>query len=201
MLLFCYFFLKDTSATISSWIVLLLCNNTHIKKALQKEIDSVIGARKASLEDRKSMPLMERVIREAIRFTPPAPLGVPHLTDSDIDLPNGFQIPKNTIVFTHLAHMLKDEQVWGPNANEFDPDRWLNATPDQLNSFRPFSLGPRECPGKMLGEFNLFITAVTLLRRFEFSHPKGEKFPTDPVYGLTYQPRPYKVAVKERKHP
>ena len=54
-----------------------------------------------------------------------------------------------------LVGLHTDPEIWGPDANVFDPERWLDSralkhqSPGLL-SFAPFSAGPRTCVGQQV---------------------------------------------------
>jgi len=68
--------------------------NPAVQETAQKEIDRVIGRhRLPEFEDRCSMPYIEAIYRELLRWKPPVPLGLPHRLIED-DFYNGYFIPK-----------------------------------------------------------------------------------------------------------
>ena len=67
-----------------------------IQKRAQDEIDRVIGqTRLPKLDDRPSLPYIEAIYRELLRFAPPVPLAIPHGLTED-DYYKGYFIPKGT---------------------------------------------------------------------------------------------------------
>lgn len=60
------------------------------------------------------------------------------------------------------------KEIWGQDADEFNPDRWLKVTERQKNAFIPFSYGPRACVGRNVAEMELALTIATVFRRYEF---------------------------------
>jgi cytochrome P450 len=65
-----------------------------IQQKAQSEIDTVIGIhRLPEFEDRPSLPFVEALYREVMRWKPVLPLGVPHAAIAD-DIYNGYFIPK-----------------------------------------------------------------------------------------------------------
>jgi cytochrome P450 len=67
-----------------------------IQKKAQSEIDTVIGThRLPEFEDRPSLPFVEALYREVMRWKPVAPLGVAHAASTD-DICNGYFIPKGS---------------------------------------------------------------------------------------------------------
>ncbi|OJA10012.1 hypothetical protein AZE42_11863 [Rhizopogon vesiculosus] len=68
----------------------------EVQEKARAEIDSVIGKdRLPTFGDRDSLPYIEAIICETMRWHSPLPLGVPHTTTTD-DVYRGFRIPKGT---------------------------------------------------------------------------------------------------------
>ncbi len=60
--------------------------------------------------------------------------------------------------------------------------------------------GPRVCLGEGLARMELFLFAVTLLRRFKFTWPEDAGKPDyTPVFGVTQMPKPYSMKMQLRK--
>ena len=76
-------------------------------------------------------------------------------------------VPKNTYIYVPLIYLSKDAQVWGADANEFRPERWLEGKlPEgvlELPSLASptFLAGPRACIGF---RFTLIECVTSLLR-------------------------------------
>lgn len=51
--------------------------------------------------DRPSLPYLEAVFRELMRWRPPVPLGVPHAVIQD-DVYKGYMMPKGSIVIANI---------------------------------------------------------------------------------------------------
>ncbi|CAG8726142.1 5593_t:CDS:2, partial [Acaulospora colombiana] len=81
-------------------------------------------------------------VTELIRST-----GVMH-TNTAEDIWNGYHIPKGTIIIPNVAFMMRDPRIWGDDANDFKPERFLveynpraSALPDVESV--PFGFGRR----------------------------------------------------------
>ena len=63
---------------------LAMVKNPHVWKRAQAEIDAVIGTdRFPGFEDRTSLPYVEAIVRESLRWQPVAPIGAPSgITDN-----------------------------------------------------------------------------------------------------------------------
>lgn len=69
-----------------------------VQKKAQAELDSVLGPGKLpTFEDRESLPYVEAVILESIRWMPAVPLGVSHRVLVE-DEYKGYRIPKGSII-------------------------------------------------------------------------------------------------------
>jgi cytochrome P450 len=73
---------------------LAMATHPDCQTKAQEEIDSVIGThRLPEFDDRSSLPYVEAVYREVMRWKPVAPLIIPHATTED-DVYEGYFIPK-----------------------------------------------------------------------------------------------------------
>lgn len=71
-----------------------MTSNPHVQRKAQEELDLVVGLDRLPIhEDRESLPYIEAVYREVMRWRPVAPLGVPHACNED-DIFEGYFIPK-----------------------------------------------------------------------------------------------------------
>ena len=71
-----------------------------------------------------------------------APLGVPREAVEDIEI-GGYLVPKGAMAIFDLDSVHHDPTIWGSDANEFKPERWIDEE-GQLRSFdgfMPFGLG------------------------------------------------------------
>lgn len=78
----------------------------------------------------------------------------------------------NVCISNYVLH--HNPSIWGPEHNEFHPQRWL----DDTYSGRfliPFSIGSRMCIGRNLAMTNILKTTTTLLNRFNFYPARSEK--------------------------
>ena len=68
------------------------------QKKAQAELDAVIGPdRLPTFEDRDSLPYVNALLKETIRWHPVLPLGIPHKTIKE-DVYNGYYIPAGTMI-------------------------------------------------------------------------------------------------------
>ncbi|KAF9228921.1 cytochrome P450 [Gyrodon lividus] len=202
-------FLASVETTSSSLVVftLAMVQNPHVWKRAQAEIEAVIGMeRLPGFDDRSSLPYVEAVLRETIRWQPAVPLGVPHATTSS-DIYKGFYIPKGAIIIGNIWAMSRDESRY-PNAEQFIPERFLIAegtlTDDNPSEFI-FGFGRRACPGRHTADASLWSAIATMLATLEFSpakDAKGKDIAFEPKYinGITRHPVTFPCRISPRSH-
>ncbi|MBQ5154037.1 cytochrome P450, partial [Macrococcus caseolyticus] len=99
---------------------------------------------------------------------PPVPLIIRKVLQ-EITLPSGRRLPAGSGVVCSIWGVHRDPQHWGPDAEEFDPDRFL---PERFNlkhpcSYMPFSNGPRNCLGYQYALMSIKTALSTVLRHYE----------------------------------
>ena len=86
--------------TVETIFILAMTLHPHAQKKAQDEIDRVVGSdRLPNFDDRASMPYVEALLREVLRWRVVAPLGLMHSATSD-DIFKGYYIPKGKTRFT-----------------------------------------------------------------------------------------------------
>ena len=101
-----------------------------------------MGDKDPSMEDKPNLPYTEASIMEIQRLGSIAGQAVPHRTLKDVEIQE-YRIPKNTIVFSSLYHIMRDPDYWD-NPNCFKPERFLNAEQTQVikeERLVPFGIG------------------------------------------------------------
>ena len=157
------------------------------------ELDEVVGfARSPTFADVPFLPYIRAMVKETLRWSSVVPFGVPHASNAD-DWYDGTFIPKGTICLQNMRVLNFDPEVFGPNAADFDPARYLDEkgqakTPieGREEGHMAFGFGRRVCPGRYVAEGTLAIDFATLLWAMRFERPQGSQGMLDvhtPVLG------------------
>ncbi|KAJ8588852.1 cytochrome P450 [Rhizopogon salebrosus TDB-379] len=191
----------ETSSSLLLTFILAMILFPEVQAKAQAEIDSVVGKdRLPDFGDRDSLPYIEAVICEALRWHPPVPLGIPHATTTD-DVFEGFHIPKGAVIIFNGWAMSRD----CVNPDHFDPGRHLLPTGEisptaRLAGSPYFGFGRRVCPGRFFAEGVLWAAFVQILASLRFSRAKdvnGRLIEVSPVFtnGITSQPAPFQLSI------
>ncbi|KAJ2991428.1 hypothetical protein NUW58_g285 [Xylaria curta] len=197
-----YYAGADTTVNTISVFFLNMALFPEVQRKAQEEIDRVIGNTRLPLfSDRESLPYVNAVITESLRWHPVVPLSLPHTTDAD-DVVNGYHIPKGSSVIANVWWFTHDPEVY-PNPSEFNPSRFLgpNPAPDPANHV--FGHGRRICPGRYLANTSIWLTVARTLAVFNISKSLDENgLEIEPTVKLTVgaitRVEPFKATIKPR---
>lgn len=161
----------DTSAiTVFGALMMLAINQKH-QELVVNELRSIFESADCDVTQSHlaNMKYTERVIKESQRLLSPVPF-IARKTTADIELPKG-TVPSGTMVLINIMHLHRNPEIWGENAMEFDPDRFLpeNVAKRPPFSYIPFSAGARNCIGMKYAMISAKITLAHLLRRYKFT--------------------------------
>ncbi|KAI0663220.1 cytochrome P450 monooxygenase pc-3 [Cubamyces menziesii] len=168
---------KDTTATTLTFAVYLMCLYPEVFKRLRAEVMEKIGpTQMPTFDDVRNMKYLRAVINETLRLYPAVPFNIrvatrdTTLPNSDANGPRVF-VPKDTGISYSVFLMHRRKDYWGPDAQHFDPDRWLD---ERLNKyftanpyiFVPFNAGPRICLGQQFAYNEMSFFLIRLLQNF-----------------------------------
>ncbi|QRV78706.1 cytochrome P450 family protein [Ceratobasidium sp. AG-Ba] len=178
----------ETTSGALTRVLDVLSQNLEVQSRLRKELDTASPT--ASYDEIQSLPLLEAVCREILRLYPPAislerrsskdcvvPLRYPAKT-KDGHLLHEIKIAKGTHIYLGIREANRCKDIWGEDADEFRPERWLEPLPQSVTDakvpgvYQPmmtFGAGSRACIGFKFSVLELKIILSALIRSFEFS--------------------------------
>ncbi|KAG0150167.1 hypothetical protein CROQUDRAFT_38738, partial [Cronartium quercuum f. sp. fusiforme G11] len=99
------------------------------------QIDRLVGnVRAPRLSDRDGLPLVEAIVRELLRWHPPFPFGLPHVTTCDdvyVYAGREYFIPRGTVLRPSICTMQHDRSTYD-NPEVFNPQRHLDPLTERL---------------------------------------------------------------------
>ncbi|KAF1812842.1 cytochrome P450 [Eremomyces bilateralis CBS 781.70] len=160
------------STTLQSFFYHLLRNPEAMAK-VRAEIDA--SARMGELSDVPSyaetqkLPYFQACIKETYRHFPPVAFGLPRVAPKEGVTIAGRHFAEGTIlsVNSHVIH--KNKEIFGQDADKFNPDRWLDQERWRAMDkyFMTFGAGYNQCPGRHLAHLEVSKVTATLLRDFD----------------------------------
>ncbi|GAW10045.1 cytochrome P450 [Lentinula edodes] len=164
----------DTTTVTISYFLYAMSIYPNVQARAQRELDEVVGrSRMPTFDDMTQLPYIKAIVKEVLRWQPVTPLAVPHAAMED-DWYEGYLIPKGTIIFPNVWSMNRDQETYGPDADQFSPERFVQKSetgdafvlrPEFENNdgHYTYGFGRRICVGRYVAENSLFITACTIL--------------------------------------
>ncbi|KAI7745466.1 hypothetical protein M8C21_010482 [Ambrosia artemisiifolia] len=171
---------KDTSANTLTWFFYMLCKHPLMQEKVAEEVVSATEANDHTSIDDFALKLTETALEkmhylhaslsETLRLYPAVPLDGKSAEKDDV-LPDGLKIKKGDGVGYMAYPMGRMTYIWGDDAEDFRPERWLHNgvfQPESPFKFTAFQGGPRICLGKEFAYRQMKILAAFLLYFFKF---------------------------------
>ncbi|KAF5365393.1 hypothetical protein D9757_011671 [Collybiopsis confluens] len=123
---------RDTTAGTLTFIMHFLCLYPDVWSRLREEVLHKVGmSRKPTVEDVREMRYLRAVINETLRLYPVVPYDVrasikATVWPSDDPTQPPVYIPSKAPIIYSVFMMHRRKDLWGPDAEEFDPERWLD---------------------------------------------------------------------------
>ncbi|KAG1756032.1 cytochrome P450 [Suillus lakei] len=195
---------SDTTVSTIYSFFLAMTLFPDVQKKAQAEIDAVVGpGRLPSFADRDSLPYIEALAKEALRWHAVVPTGFAHRVTED-DIHDGYYIPKGSMIISNIWFMLNDPERYA-NPSQFNPERFLandGKKPETEPQTICFGFGRRICPGIHLAEASLWLSAAMSLAVFDISKAveNGVEITPelDPLSGTISHLKPFKCSIKPR---
>lgn len=164
---------RDTTAQTLSWCWYELAKHPEWEKKLRDEAMQVLGPEGQTTFDKlKELPLTYCFFNEVLRLHANVPNQGRTATQETVLPGSGVRVYPGDIVAWSTWCMGYLEEVWGPDAKEFKPERWLleNGGVMKQNTVRHyvFNGGARLCLGINFAQQEACVFLSTLIRRFHF---------------------------------
>ena len=146
----------ETTASAMVWAIYALCQNPEHQVRLREEIRAHLPSTKdksttVTAETLDKLPFLNAVCNEVLRMYAPVSLTLREAAN-DTSIQGQF-VPAGTKVVIVPKAINVSKELWGPDADKFNPDRWMgpgranNGCAESNFSFLTFLHGPRSCIG------------------------------------------------------
>ncbi|KAF2164989.1 hypothetical protein M409DRAFT_67662 [Zasmidium cellare ATCC 36951] len=190
----------DTVTTLMQWAIALLGQRPDVQRKAIGEIRKIYGEERMLCDEEDDMECayVMALVKECLRYYTVLRLALPRATVRDITY-QGKLIPAGTTIYLNAWACNMDSNVWGPDVEEFRPERWLEQPDAPLFTY---GLGYRMCAGSLLANRELYLAFMRMLSCFEIvSHGDVDVHPvrgsSDPT-SLVTMPHRYQVYFKPR---
>ncbi|KAI0060136.1 cytochrome P450 [Artomyces pyxidatus] len=189
---------SDTTSSALARTIHLLSQHHDIQDKLRKELVEAgvgIDGTELAYDELIALPYLEAVCRETLRLHPPAPImtrtaradtTIPlsrPITTTSGDTTASLYVPRNTSILINITSINRDPDIWGADAAEWKPERWLAPLPESVEEAHipgiysntlTFLGGGRACIGFKFAQLEMKVALSQLVTSFRFSPSKKE---------------------------
>lgn len=180
---------SETTAISLSSVFYFLLKNPICLARLREEIDAAVAC--GDIQDRptglvswsesQKLPFLDACVKESFRLHPAAGLPLERIVpEPGLEIAGHF-VPGGTIVGCSAWVIHRREEIFGPDVDDFRPDRWLrpkrgeseSAFAERLKAMNGymfhFGAGSRTCIGKNISLMEIYKLIPSFFRRFDVS--------------------------------
>ena len=142
---------ETTATALSGTTYHLLKNPSTLAKLVAEIREAFADFEDITLEALARLPYLHAVLQEGLRMYPPVPAELPRRTPKQGAVICDEWVPGDTVIGVNHLATYRMPTLWR-DAYEFHPERWLGDErykDDCLDALEPFSVGPRNCLGKV----------------------------------------------------
>ncbi|MBT1089971.1 cytochrome P450 [Streptomyces sp. Tu102] len=168
----------ETTSGALSFALHYLSRHPDVAARARAEVDRVWGPTATPGYDQVArLRYVRRVLDEALRLWPTAPAFAREAREDTV-LGGVHPMRRGAWALVLTAMLHRDPEVWGADAERFDPDRFdpKAVRTRAPHTFKPFGTGARACIGRQFALHEATLVLGLLLRRYEFR--------SDPAYRL-----------------
>ncbi|MCZ4606021.1 cytochrome P450 [Streptomyces sp. Lzd4kr] len=168
----------ETTSGALSFALHYLSRHPDVADRARAEVDRVWGPTATPGYDQVArLRYVRRVLDEALRLWPTAPAFAREAREDTV-LGGVHPMRRGAWALVLTAMLHRDPEVWGADAERFDPDRFDPKAVRMRapHTFKPFGTGARACIGRQFALHEATLVLGLLLRRYEFR--------SDPAYRL-----------------
>ncbi|KAF7114779.1 hypothetical protein CNMCM5793_000318 [Aspergillus hiratsukae] len=163
---------RDTTASLLGNLFFMLAKNPAIWDKLRREVAGLQG-RVPTYEELRGLRYVQWCINESLRLHPVVPRNERQaVRDTVLPIGGGKDglspvfVPKGTIVSYNVYAMQRRADIYGPDAEEFRPERWEDGKLQPRWGYLPFNGGPRICIGQRYALTEVSYVVVRMAQEF-----------------------------------
>lgn len=168
---------KGTTSHSLCWIMVMLNRNPRVLEKIRNELHEKLPAliygtvKTPTRKELGELIYLEAAIKESLRLNPAAPVNG-RVANKDTILSDGTFVPEGTRAVISSYAIGRMKSIWGDDAAEYKPERWIDFDTGKLIQVSPFKFtvfhaGPRYCLGAKFAMMEMKMTIASLISRFD----------------------------------
>ncbi|HUB90147.1 MAG TPA: cytochrome P450 [Dyella sp.] len=171
----------ETTANVMAWALYLLASHPACAARWHEEVDRVLQGRLPQWDDLPRLAYITQIIQETMRLYPPAYNIARQCVREDVI--NGYRVPKSATILISVYGIHRDP-VWGPDPEEFRPERFAQKAAVPRAAFMPFATGKHVCVGNDFSMTEMIATLAIIGQRYRLQRADDEPVVAKAQLGL-----------------
>ncbi|KAH6894498.1 cytochrome P450 [Thelonectria olida] len=171
---------RDTTSSLMSNLFFMLAKNPHMYNKLRQDVLRVAGEGPPTASQLKDMTYLKWCVNESLRLHPVIPTNA-RVALRDTTLPRGggpdgqspLFVSKGSAMFYNVYAMHRDEATFGPDPDEFVPERWEGLRPGW--GYLPFNGGARSCVGQQYALLETHYVVARMVQTFKTMQSRDDE--------------------------
>nr|BED42986.1 cytochrome P450 monooxygenase [Trametes versicolor] len=181
----------DTTSGALTRTLQLLAEHPGVQTKLRCEIlEAKAAGNDLDYDQLHALPYLDAVCRETLRLHPPVPQAFRKAVEdavlplsrpiraTDGTLLHELTVPRGTDIFISILACNRSKALWGTDAEEWKPERWLAPLPEAIESagipgvysnMMTFMGGPRACIGFTFSQLEMKVVLSEMIANFTFA--------------------------------
>ena len=191
----------ETTSGLLTFALYFLTRHPAVLDRTIEEVDRVLGRDSEAdptFRQVNELRYLRQVLNESLRLWPTAPMFALFPKEGETMLGGSYKVDKRDGIAVLVPMLHRDPQVWGSDAEAFDPE---NFSPEAMrerpgNAFKPFGNGQRACIGRQFAMHEATLALAMLLQRFRPVDPHGYQLKIKET--LTLKPDGFEMLLERR---
>ena len=178
---------SDTTAITLRAILYYILRTPGVLARLKAELDAANLSVPVTWKDSQGLPYLDACVKEGMRMHPGVGLNLERVVPNEgLILSNGTRIHGGTVVGINAWVIHRDQAIFGADAAEYNPNRWLRGPEESESTFQDryhnmrrhdftFGQGTRTCLGKNISLIEIYKVIPSLLLRFDVQLAEPER--------------------------
>ncbi|KAG8173576.1 hypothetical protein JTE90_026883 [Oedothorax gibbosus] len=158
----------ETTSTALAFTTHFLIHYPDAQEKIRQEVQNLIESEgDLDYSSVNKLQYLDEVIHESLRLFPPIYQFVSREVAEDVDL-GKYKLKKGVTVQVPAYHMHRDPELWGPDVDEFKPERFSPENKKKIHpmAFQTFGAGPRNCVGMRFAYMEAKLALARLLAKY-----------------------------------
>jgi len=160
----------ETTSNALTFTSELLARHPEVQSKILAEVQQLKSESSNLMDWLKNAQYTKRVIEESMRLYPPAYF-IDRINKEDDEF-NDMILPKGSNLLFSVYEIHRHPDFW-ENPETFNPDRFLDENLKFSKNYFPFGAGQRMCVGNNFAMYEMILTIMTVVERYEIVEKKS----------------------------